>query len=220
MRILSYNVWGLPFCASKRRCNAIAEYIRSILPTCDVVVLQEVWATQMKECIRRVLGDAGWTLVESPPTGMFRINGGVWMATPHPIRGSASYLPFEHSSGTDTFAEKGALSFCIRETTTGFVHRIVGFHMQNGEHKTGIRKSQARQMLSEYGLDATYVGDTNEPSRALDSIMAIPGIRPLCATHANDGCIDYAFSSIDELSAEILCAPAGLSDHFPVMFSS
>ena len=217
MNIVTYNVWGLPFCPSRNRCRAVANHVSDLMTQCDVMILQEVWAAPMKTHLRAVFDAMNWSVIEPPAaSGILRLDSGVWLASKLAM-GTPTQIVFRSRTGMDAFADKGATGVDVR-SNNGFVARIVGFHLQNGKGQTPVRQAQAQQMVDTYGLEAIYVGDTNEPSNALEDILGRIS-RPVADTHVSDGCIDYGFSHTS-MSSRVLVPPSeGLSDHYPVQLT-
>ncbi len=207
LRVISYNVWGVPVITPARteRIEAIAQELAGLAP--DVVALQEVWEADDAATLARVLAAAG--LPHQRDYGPARVGGrgsGLWMASRHPIlddtfeRFEIGHKPYLHWH-LDYLSSKGVALLRI-DTPAGPV-AVANTHLQStytvGDY-TFIQLAQVLtidRLLAPVEAPLILGGDINAEPRSIVSEVLLHklGLVPAASTFGID--IVAARSSTD-----------------------
>lgn len=128
LRLLTFNVWGLPAWlngASPQRFPRIAEGLTRLQP--DLVTFQEVWTHRALQAVPAT--DGWWVARASRSRWVFRRNGLVTLSR-HPIVGG-EFRPFHNARLPDALVSKGALKTTI-ELPAGVRVNLWNVHLQAG----------------------------------------------------------------------------------------
>ncbi|CAF0951817.1 unnamed protein product [Didymodactylos carnosus] len=143
--ILSYNLYLRPFPpffnGQRLRSHLIPYHTKDY----DIVVFQEVFDKHSRSQLQLKLHEYGFLFMSQTVGygGLFKVNGGIFIASKFPIE-QQQYRAFRDAcSGFDCFADKSILYTKIQFNQTFFVH-IFGTHLQAklGRQKTRIRTRQ------------------------------------------------------------------------------
>lgn len=156
LKVVSYNVWGLPFgLADDRdaRIAAIGPALAKLKP--DVVALQEVWVRENGETLIKALADAGLKYAVFQSEGF--IGSGLLIASRYPLEVEAFHgyrlagKPHKVWHG-DWFARKGVL--IVRVTTPKGMVRVANTHLHasyGSDEYLPVQISQALQAAGALG---------------------------------------------------------------------
>ena len=112
LKILSWNIFGLPTYISPKglavRSKYIAEYLRDA--DFDIVIFQEAFTSKSRGIIREILRDSFPYEIgpANEKTFGLRLNSGLWIISKVPLK-FISEIQFSYSSGFDMFSRKGAI---------------------------------------------------------------------------------------------------------------
>lgn len=150
LSVLSYNVWGVPF-AGKKAGKRIPEIGQRLAPqTIDIVTLQEAF----EGCFvpnepKLLLQNSGYPYFAkgAGPRGLRCVSSGLVILSKHPILESATVV-FDHCSGVDCFARKGALYVKIAVPGIGEVD-VYTTHTNAGDSGKAASKrvTQVEQLI-------------------------------------------------------------------------
>eukprot|EP00759_Apiculatamorpha_spiralis_P025890 PhF_6_TR29156/c0_g1_i2/m.42612 len=166
LRIATYNVIGLPPLAAKlsrmftpptydygplqERIPMIASYLQSLTPTCDVVVMTEVFegGAVLAE-VSKVMGViGGWTFMSETPipdgtTSTALNNGGVRVFSRYPIK-RQQVMQYAWSCHGDCLAAKGVVYCELQVDPLNFSLHVFGTHLQAWEddEAKAVRRKQ------------------------------------------------------------------------------
>jgi endonuclease/exonuclease/phosphatase family metal-dependent hydrolase len=128
LRIVSFNVWGLPGWmngASAQRYSLIARQLEELQP--DLVLLQEVWT---KEARASAPSGRQWSTAWSSGQANFFKENGLLTISRNPILGG-EFHPFHASAFPDSLVKKGALKVTI-QIGDGLRLNVWNVHLQAG----------------------------------------------------------------------------------------
>lgn len=159
LRILSYNVHGLPFfwLRNHDRVRALSAYLQTIIPEYDVICLQEVFSKTYRDALVPFFRSMGWSVaISQNPTFPHFVSSGLLMASRHPIKNARSTV-FETCAVFDCFSTKGS----VAATVEGVI--VVNVHLQDATwDATGnTRKAQAHALRKAFPGPCVFVGDFN-----------------------------------------------------------
>jgi endonuclease/exonuclease/phosphatase family metal-dependent hydrolase len=171
LRVVSWNVWGIPWGLSKQRAERIAAIgpaLAQLKP--DVVALQEVWVTEDGEALSSVLAAAGLTHSVHESEGL--LGSGLLIASRYPLE-RHTFVPYEQVGKLhkpyhgDAWARKGFLEVQVR-TPMGVV-RLFDTHLHAGygsKEYLHVQTAQALQLSSAVGdLGARPPPQRDDPAR-------------------------------------------------------
>lgn len=142
LRILTFNVWGLPAWingASPNRYGRIARELEFLDP--DVVLLQEVWTRRAVGVVPR---QPTWSVATSTgQTAFFRRNGLMVMSR-FPIVGG-EFHPFRTAAFPDSLVRKGALKITLELPDARRIN-VWNAHLQAGD-APAVRRRQIDRLL-------------------------------------------------------------------------
>lgn len=159
LRILSYNVHGLPFfwLRNRDRVRALKMYLETIMQGYDVVCLQEVFSSAYREALVDLFRSMGWSVALSQnPTFPHFVSSGLLMASRYPMKGARATV-FETCAVFDCFSTKGSVAATVEGVT------VVNVHLQDATwDATGnTRKAQAQALRKAFPGPCVFVGDFN-----------------------------------------------------------
>ncbi|MGE0712829.1 MAG: endonuclease/exonuclease/phosphatase family protein [Planctomycetota bacterium] len=167
LRVVSFNVWGLPWGISRQRAERIAALgpaLAALKP--DVVALQEVWVRADGEALTQALAAAGLVHATHEHAGL--LGSGLLVASRYPIE-ARRFEPYELIGKLhkpyhgDAWARKGILSLTLR-TPLGAL-RLVDTHVHASYGGSEYRDVQAAQLLQLAGAAGDF-GANPPPERA------------------------------------------------------
>jgi endonuclease/exonuclease/phosphatase family metal-dependent hydrolase len=167
-KVVSYNVWGLPFgLADDRdeRIAAIGPALAKLKP--DLVALQEVWVPENGATLKTALADAGLKHTVFESEGF--IGSGLLIASRYPIE-VETFQRYRHAGKPhklwhgDWFARKGVL--IVRVSTPKGMLRVANTHLHASYGSEEYRPVQISQALQAADLLGTHGEDP--PPHAAD----------------------------------------------------
>ncbi len=189
LRLVTYNIWGLPWClngARPSRYAQIAHELERLDP--DIILLQEAWTAKARKSAPR---DGRWLIARGAGQHLIFQQNGLVTLSRFPIIGGAFY-PFSHATFPDALVRKGVLKTTLR-LPGGHVLNVWNVHLQDAG-QVGVRRLQIDQLIArvheaEDGQIADLVGgDFNSTPesplyRELEtafgpSVQSLGGIRP------------------------------------------
>ena len=159
LRILSYNVHGLPFfwLRNHDRARALTAYLEEIAPEYDIICLQEVFSKTYRDALVAFFRSMGWSVATSkPPTFPHFVSAGLLMASRYPMKDARSTV-FETCAIFDCFSTKGSLAADVEGVT------VVNVHLQDATwDATGnTRRAQVHALRKAFSGPCVFVGDFN-----------------------------------------------------------
>tara|TARA_B110000090_G_scaffold189097_3_gene219814 strand:- start:1782 stop:2576 length:795 start_codon:yes stop_codon:yes gene_type:complete len=159
MKILQYNVFGVPFASVTiaERHREICRQLQLKMNDLDIIVLCEVFTPHSRDLFTRFFKKRRWHSQRSPASGSpFALSGGLLVASKHPfvVRSSGArshHETFTACSFVDCLAYKGFLDVKIdyqpaaaSPTAASTSIHMIATHMQDSEwDKSGVvRKRQ------------------------------------------------------------------------------
>jgi endonuclease/exonuclease/phosphatase family metal-dependent hydrolase len=240
LRLLSYNIWGLPGWmtgARSGRYPQIARELERLDP--DIVLLQEAWTAEAR---KSAPAPGSWWIARAAGQDTFFQQSGLMTLSKFPIIGG-EFHPFSQAALPDRWVNKGVLKTTI-SLPGGSILNVWNVHLQAGG-ADAIRRSQVQELVAlvqaaEDGQIADLVGgDFNctpestlcrELERALGpTVYELGGCKPfvtwnkLCAKPGAGRTLDYIFvrekpalQSVEALTRVAFAGPSPaqrLSDH-------
>ena len=141
LRLVTYNIWGLPAWmtgAPSGRYPKIAREIERLDP--DVVLLQEAWTAKAR---KSVPAGGNWSVARAAGQHTFFQQSGLVTLSKFPILGGGFY-PFSRAAFPDRFVHKGILKVIVR-LPDGDILNIWNVHFQDGGSPE-LRRSQVREL--------------------------------------------------------------------------
>ncbi len=142
LKLVTYNVWGLPGWmtgARSGRYPQIARELERLDP--DVALLQEAWTAKA----RRSAPKAGpWSVARAAGQHVFFQQNGLVTLSKFPILGGQFY-PFSRAAFPDRFVHKGALKVTL-QLPGGEVLNVWNVHLQDGGPPQ-VQRSQVRELI-------------------------------------------------------------------------
>lgn len=175
LRIVSFNVWGVPFRAHHEALlTALGPALEALAP--DVVCLQEVWFEDDAQRVIAALQELGLRYVVHRASAAFLAyeSSGLVIASRHPLRdphfdvftsGRTPTLPWH----ADWFSGKGVLTATV-DTPSGSL-RVATTHLQAGygtSRYREVRMAQVAELVSFSEPPDVIAGDFNAPQDALE----------------------------------------------------
>ena len=148
LKILSWNIFGLPMYISPKglavRSKYIAEYLRDA--DFDIVIFQEAFTSKSRGIIREILRDSFPYEIgpANEKTFGLRLNSGLWIISKVPLT-FISEIQFSYSSGFDMFSRKGAIM--VEGIHNGTIFQLVGTHLNSGNPQK-TRDVQYQEMVT------------------------------------------------------------------------
>ncbi|HWV98299.1 MAG TPA: endonuclease/exonuclease/phosphatase family protein [Candidatus Acidoferrum sp.] len=143
LKVVTYNVWGLPSWMSGARSGRyprIARELERLDP--DVILLQEAWTANAR---KSAPVNGRWSIARAVGQHTFFQQSGLVTLSRLPIIGGEFY-PFSRAAFPDRFVNKGVLKVTVR-LPGGQVLNIWNVHLQDGGSPE-IRYSQIREVES------------------------------------------------------------------------
>ena len=159
LRILSYNVHGLPFfwLRNHDRVRTLSAYLETIIPEYDVICLQEVFSKTYRGALVDLFRTMGWSVaLTQNPTFPHFVSSGLLMASRYSMKDARATV-FETCAVFDCFSTKGSIAATVQGVT------IVNVHLQDATwDMTGnTRIAQARALRNAFPGPSAFVGDFN-----------------------------------------------------------
>ena len=148
LKILSWNIFGLPSYISPKglgvRSKFIAEYLHDA--DFDIVIFQEAFTAKSRGIIREILRDSFPYEIGPANEKTFGIllNSGLWIISKVPLK-FISEIQFSYSSGFDIFSRKGAIM--VEGVHHGTLFQLVGTHLNAGSTQK-TRDIQYQEMVT------------------------------------------------------------------------
>ena len=170
LKIISFNIWDLPFFTRNIRVSRIKQISHFLKSSqADIICLQEAWNLDSQRLIKEILGPKYFSWEDRVATskhklwGFSRAQGGLMILSLFPIL-SMRFTPFSvfHWSWTEWFGNKGILDFHLK-TPWGKL-RVVNTHL----YQPGlfVRLKQFKKLITYLSGDretpAIIAGDFNE----------------------------------------------------------
>lgn len=161
LRVVNWNVWGLPWGISdarEARMKQIPQAILALEP--DLICLQEVWVEEDGEALIEAFKAAGLEHHAFESSGL--LGSGLLIASRYPIQ-ATRFEAFESSGKLhkvwhgDAWARKGALEVRVKTPLGGL--RVVDTHLHasyGGEEYRALQTAQAAQLghfLGDFGIN-------------------------------------------------------------------
>lgn len=158
LRVVTYNIWGLPSWMSgarRGRYPRIARELERLDP--DFILLQEAWTARARKAVPM---SGRWAVAYAAGQHSFFQQCGLVTLSKYPIIGGQFY-PFSHTAFPDRFVNKGVLKIKV-ELADGRVLNIWNVHLQDGGSPR-VRLAQVRELIwriktAEDGQIADLVG--------------------------------------------------------------
>lgn len=192
VHIMSFNVYGLPDYIMPFRDNRaygrdVASRIESELHRYDVICLQEVFSSSIRQELDTMFGNHRWSVCRQSPTSMLHLrpDSGLYTASKwkmhmiqdHTFRSTSFFQP-------DTLARKGAVGVYLPDLST----RIVNVHLVDATFDSShvVATAQLHELRRNMGR-AIYIGDFNIKSEAkrkeFGSVLGAAPVFPAQPTH-------------------------------------
>ena len=146
LKILTWNIYMLPFCSpvngNNRRARAIAQELSK--SDFDILVFEEAFDFVARKIIRKKLVSK-FPFIYGPANESFwpfRTNSGIWILSKIPLR-KLEEIEFESRCGIDALARKGAVLF--EGAWQGQNFQLLGTHLQ-ADSPDEIRRLQCREI--------------------------------------------------------------------------
>lgn len=143
LRLLTYNVWGLPSWmtgAKSGRYPRIARELERLDP--DIILLQEAWTAKAR---KSAPATGSWWKARAAGQHTFFQQSGLVTLSKFPIIGGEFY-PFSHAAFPDRLVTKGILKTTMR-LSDGSILNVWNVHLQEGG-PYAIRRSQVQELIS------------------------------------------------------------------------
>ncbi|HWW00368.1 MAG TPA: endonuclease/exonuclease/phosphatase family protein [Candidatus Acidoferrum sp.] len=143
IRLLSYNIWGLPGWmtgARSGRYPQIARELDRLNP--DIILLQEAWTAKARKSAPAT--DSWWRARAAGQHTFFQ-QSGLMTLSKFPIMGGEFY-PFSRAAFPDRLVSKGVLktTICLPD---GSILNVWNVHLQEGG-PAAVRRSQVQELVS------------------------------------------------------------------------
>ena len=219
LKILTWNIYMLPFCAKYHRNSKRAEGIaREITQyNYDIIVFEEAFDYRARKILRSQLkGD--FPFIYGPANESlfsFRINSGLWILSKVPLH-QLEQIEFRNRFGVDAFARKGAVLF--EGEWQGQPFQLLGTHLQNDSPDT-IRHGQCHEisdkLLNKYAradVPQIVCGDFNIEFEDKDNYRDM--LRILDAENGGlQGDLQSSFDEVDNKLAQKINGKRQLIDY-------
>ena len=165
LRILSYNVHGLPFFWKRnaQRVADLARYLDSVADAHDVVALQEVFSKTFEDVLRQHFQSRQWYVAYTPRASFpFLANSGLFLASKHRLE-DVQYDVFQPCCFTDCASTKGGLSATVVKRN-GQRHRVCTVHLQDSTWPGSdeVQKTQLQELSSKQKSDLAFQLTTSD----------------------------------------------------------
>ena len=143
LKLVTYNIWGLPSWmtgARSGRYPKIARELERLDP--DIVLLQEAWTANAR---KSVPATGRWSTARAAGQHTFFQQSGLVTLARFPIA-AGEFYPFSHSAFPDRFVNKGVLKVTVR-LPGGSLLNVWNVHLQDGG-SPALRLSQVRELVS------------------------------------------------------------------------
>ena len=235
MKILTYNIHGLPWC--KVNVPAMIDWIFN-KSGAEIVCLQEVFSREHKRLFWKKAAQEGWTFLAPPDLIYWGLwpslaNGSGLITILHPrfnLSSQPKFEPYTTVNSTDRFVKKGFFSAYVSDGIHNF--QIINTHMQSDitECCTRLNFNNARYLQEEQ----MYLAMTrNEFSLPL--VIGDTNMSSFKYFHRVDQNTHATFPETGEHLDHLLCLPGdagkvmhvntvyhdeiSLSDHIPVVYT-
>jgi len=146
LKILTWNIYMLPFCSKiHRNCKRAMAIAREIPGYAyDIIVFEEVFDHQARKILRNQL-KSYYPFMYGPANKSsfsFRTNSGIWILSKIPLQ-QLEQIEFKNRFGIDALARKGAVLF--EGEWQGQPFQLLGTHLQNGSPDS-VRYGQCHEI--------------------------------------------------------------------------
>lgn len=149
LKILSWNIYMLPYIGSLKNNSTRAENIGEILSYLDydIIVFEEAFYSKSRKLIINELAVLYPFMYGpvNPEKEFLETNSGIWILSKVSLKIIKS-IRFKESKGFDAIAKKGAI--LLEGILGGISFQLIGTHLQANEYNN-IRKKQMDQILKE-----------------------------------------------------------------------
>jgi endonuclease/exonuclease/phosphatase family metal-dependent hydrolase len=158
LKLLTYNVWGLPSWMTGARAGRYPEIARELERLDpDIIFLQEAWTAKARGAVP---ARGRWSIARAAGQHTFFQQTGLVTLSRFPIVGGEFY-PFSRSAFPDKFVNKGVLKVTVK-LPCGSLVNLWNVHLQDGGPPE-IRRAQIRELelhvqAAEDGQIADLVG--------------------------------------------------------------
>ena len=146
LRILTWNIYMLPFCSklhrNTKRATSIAQKIAAY--DNDIIVFEEAFDHQARRIIRNQL-KGEYPFIYGPANDSkfsFKTNSGIWILSKIPLH-QLEQIEFKNRFGIDAFARKGAVLF--EGDWHGQNFQLLGTHLQ-ANSPDSVRSGQCHEI--------------------------------------------------------------------------
>jgi endonuclease/exonuclease/phosphatase family metal-dependent hydrolase len=142
LRILSYNVWGMPF--PVRTSHKNLRKAPKIIPQlkADIIGMQEVFIKRARDLEK--MPEYPYTVSGDGPKGIKLLGSGLVIASKYPLSDSAT-LTYKACSGSDCLARKGALYAKVTVPGYGEID-LINTHLNAGKNRK-TKEAQLNELL-------------------------------------------------------------------------
>ena len=143
LRLLSYNIWGLPGWMTGARSGRYPQIARELERLdADIVLLQEAWTAKAR---KSVPATGSWWIARAAGQHTFFQQSGLMTLSKFPIIGGEFY-PFSRAAFPDALVSKGILktTICL---PSGSILNVWNVHLQEGG-TVAVRRSQVQELVA------------------------------------------------------------------------
>ena len=143
LRLLTYNIWGLPSWmthAPTGRYPRIARELERLDP--DIILIQEAWTGKARAAAPT---NGNWAVARAAGQHTFFQQCGLMTLSKYPIL-DGKFYPFSRAAFPDRFVNKGVLKTTV-QLPGCLILNIWNVHLQNGG-PASIRQSQVQELVS------------------------------------------------------------------------
>lgn len=146
LKILTCNIYMLPFCSELHRNTERAEAIARVLTEnkFDIIVFEEAFDYKARKVLRNHL-KGKYPFIYGPANDSrfsFKTNSGIWLLSKIPLL-QLEQIEFKNRFGIDAFARKGAVLF--EGEWQGQTFQLLGTHLQ-ANSPDSIRNGQCNEI--------------------------------------------------------------------------
>ena len=161
LRLLTYNLFLMPkpymWTDIGTRLPRITDYIRSVAPGLDVVVLTEVFRVHDQDFVYKALASAFPYMARMQREPWTFLSGGVMILSRYPLDGT-QFIQFTTATQIDSLASKGALM--VRVMRPRLPVTLVAVHLQAWSENAHVRQEQVTEIRTWLN---THIEDKTEP---------------------------------------------------------
>ena len=147
LRILSWNIYMLPYCTwlkgNNKRAVEIAKRLES--SNYDIIVFQEVFDYSARKILRKQLENSFPFMYGPANKNIFslRTSSGIWVISKIPLK-KIKEIEYSNRCGIDALARKGAVMF--QGEFNGKEFQLIGTHLQN-DNTDEVKHKQCEEIF-------------------------------------------------------------------------